>query len=710
MGGNVATTVKNGSGAADLSSAWKKANSPGSVAKDFAKKWFIDGKSTSETWGEIKQNVKATGQKVLKVLRFDWDELWDGVKKESVDKITLFWHDLTKRPLRAAKSALIGAASYVTVENVPFLRDGTTVASLTGLGVDTRLDAAEAQLREALATIGVAPDNQTGTKTQIIEVSVFGADRGCVLARAFVNMLHTKFRWVNSPTGLGYARVPIEIKFVGLFDAVSSIMENNALVSMVPHLAFVKQDHSDRKLGIPAGIECVHMLAAHELRFYQRIDSLEMTRGEQILYPGSSEDVTGGAPPGRSGLRNALARVPLREMHMRAMAAGVPLYRMERLQQEDEDLFAQFSFSPTFSSAGKSLRIDELVDAYRKRVKAYRAETGAKLKPLFLFHTKSFLWWLGRRYMDGTFWDKIEGELREKRKPYMDLYEQSLRDEAAFQDHILKHGHTPQDEQVRQQRRTLALQKRKSKADFDAMLRPFNEEYAQRPVHGIWGRLIHEAVQMRDMRDEAVRRKPYTDALKEHEESEAEFKKFQDEDFKLGPVGRHTPERDKKRVELARRKQATERRVRELQRSPESGDYAATSLTANDEYKEQLELLEVFEDGVLDRNPPPPEVVTLFDELVHDTLLTSWHDHILAHNLYFRTRAIDTFGKTDAAAEEEQKKNDEWLRKRMEQQDKMARAPHGTAGSTPGTTPAPTPAPVAGTGAGLPAAPVVRFP
>lgn len=706
MGENIAEAIKKDSGAKDLAAAWKKANDPFSTAKDFAKDWFINGKSTSETWGEIKENVKSTSTKVMKVLRFDWDELWQGIKAESVDKFKGFWYDITKRPLQAAKGAVVGAISYVTVENVPFLRDSKTVSALTGMGMDTRLDAAEAQLREALATIGVAPDNVTGTKTQRIEVSVFGADRGCVLARAFVNLINEKFRLVKSPTGLGYAGVPIEIKFVGLFDAVSSLMEKNQLVSIIPHLAFVKQDHSDRKLSIPPGIECVHMLAAHELRFYQRVDSLELTRGEQFVFPGSSEDVVGGTPPGRSGLRNALARVPLREMHMRAMAAGVPLYRMERLKHESLDLFQRFSFAPLFYSGGKPYRVDQLIDAYRKHTKSHRAETGAALKPILLAHTKTFLWWLGRRYMDGTFWDKIEGELREKRKPYTDLYEQSLRDEAAFQDHINAHGHIPQDEQAREERRALALKKRKSKADFDAILRQFNEDYAMRPVHGIWGRLIHEAVEMRDTRDEAARRKPYTDALQEQEEAEAEFKKFQEEDFRLGP-GRHTPERDKKRVELARRKQAAEKRVRELQRSSQSSDYAASRLTANEEYKEKLELLQVFEDGVLDRNSPPPEVLTLFDELVHDTLLTSWHDHILAHNLYFRTRAIDHFGETDKAAEEKQKKDDEWLRKRMEQQEKSLRPPsmpgQPKAGAVGGQ-------PQSGASAPLPEAPIVRFP
>ncbi|WP_414440766.1 hypothetical protein [Burkholderia sp. 22PA0106] len=49
----------------------------------------------------------------------------------------------------------------------------------------------------------------------------------------------------------------------------------------------------------------------------------------------------------------------------------------------------------------------------------------------------------------------------------------------------------------------------------------------------------------------------------------------------------------------------------------------------------------------------------MFDMLVHDTLLTSWQDHVLADTLYFRTRDTDTFGSTDKKAEDEQRKKDD---------------------------------------------------
>jgi hypothetical protein len=65
--------------------------------------------------------------------------------------------------------------------------------------------------------------------------------------------------------------------------------------------------------------------------------------------------------------------------------------------------------------------------------------------------------------------------------------------------------------------------------------------------------------------------------------------------------------------------------------------------------------------------------MTLFDMLVHDTLLTSWHDHILAPSLYFRTRDKDVFGSTNYAKEDKQRKRDEVTATRVEQASRESR-------------------------------------
>ncbi|WP_232231984.1 hypothetical protein [Burkholderia sp. WSM2230] len=74
---------------------------------------------------------------------------------------------------------------------------------------------------------------------------------------------------------------------------------------------------------------------------------------------------------------------------------------------------------------------------------------------------------------------------------------------------------------------------------------------------------------------------------------------------------------------------------------------------------EQVALVGAWQEGLSGKNPLPPAVMTLFDLLVHDTMLTSWHDHILSPTLYFQTRATDIFAKTDFKKEAKHRAEDE---------------------------------------------------
>ncbi len=70
---------------------------------------------------------------------------------------------------------------------------------------------------------------------------------------------------------------------------------------------------------------------------------------------------------------------------------------------------------------------------------------------------------------------------------------------------------------------------------------------------------------------------------------------------------------------------------------------------------EQELLVQAWKMGLSGKNPLPPKVMALFDLLVHDTMLTSWHDHVLSPTLYFQTRGVDMFGSTDFDAEERER-------------------------------------------------------
>lgn len=73
----------------------------------------------------------------------------------------------------------------------------------------------------------------------------------------------------------------------------------------------------------------------------------------------------------------------------------------------------------------------------------------------------------------------------------------------------------------------------------------------------------------------------------------------------------------------------------------------------------QLALANAWSDATAGKHLLPDEVMALFDLLVHDTMLTSWHDHLLSGPLYFQTRATDTFGSTDFAEEKNQRERDD---------------------------------------------------
>ncbi|PTN48839.1 hypothetical protein DAI43_27575, partial [Achromobacter xylosoxidans] len=136
--------------------------------------------------------------------------------------------------------------------------------------------------------------------------------------------------------------------------------------------------------------------AAQELRANQRVDSLEKTRGEQYLYPGSSGDVTGVSPEGSLGSRGELSRVPLRDMLNLGLCHGVGFYSMEQLFDKRALTYAKFSMAASIQDGGQTYHINELVDAYRSVVKY---EPGIDFMP----HMEVFLRWLAVRYQDPVF-------------------------------------------------------------------------------------------------------------------------------------------------------------------------------------------------------------------------------------------------------------------------------------------------------------------
>ncbi|AOI95819.1 DUF2235 domain-containing protein [Burkholderia sp. LA-2-3-30-S1-D2] len=556
-----------------------------------------------KSFKDLVDSVESAPRNIGRVLQLQRDNRWVRRGRAATRAIL---YDAKRNFLSTAQSAAKSVFFGVVIDSIPWFRDNRAVARVFGTGVQDRLVAAMKQFEKSIEDV-----KQKMPKVQRIQVSIFGADRGCVNARALANELTQRYKR-PSDTKLAYTdpkdpnqtAIPIEIKFLGLLDAVSSVMEENKLLGIVPVLGLLKQNYGDRELSVPASVQrCVHFAAAHELRFYQRLDSLEKTRGLQYLYPGTSEDITGGAPPGTLGARAELQRVVLRDMLNEAVSHGVVLDTMENLFKFKGETFAKFTLAKPISDGKTSYKIGELIDAYRQMV-PYVARLN------FVEHMQIFLRWMAVRYQSPAFratvtsrFDDLASRHRERLKERNDA-------EAAYI--ALRNQRPPAD--------SVTLGKALARWQDSVLPEMLSNRDAgvekDRPSVGVWERIQSES-------EELMRRDSQQTGL-----------------------------------------QQSANRIRKMAQEgalPWDADpeFSASMIEAWMMTPEQETLIQAWKMGLSGKNPLPPKVMALFDLLVHDTMLTSWHDHVLSSTLYFQTRAIDTFGSSDYVSEEKKRKRDE---------------------------------------------------
>ncbi|MGU7776012.1 hypothetical protein ACV229_38395 [Burkholderia sp. MR1-5-21] len=617
---------KAASGAKAVGESFVRVNTPikqadlGKRAKEVGKQ-FMEGdfslrpiEKAFEDFRKDIEHIPAQARRITNVLNASSERIWERTRATG----RLLWRNakndaktnIKGTPIKAAWAVARGLFVGLAMENVPIVRDNSVMAEAFGTGVDTRLIAAKDQFEAAYKAV-----KKQMPKVRLIEVSVFGADRGCVLARAFINDLAEKYKR-RDDTDLAIDGVSIQIKFVGLLDAVSSIMSEEAgeLIGMVPYLGMLKTSYKDRPLAIPASVQrCVHFAAAHEMRFYQRLDSLEKTRGEQFLYPGTSCDVVGGAPNGSLGFNAELMRIPLRDMLLEALKAGAVMDTMEDLRDKKPDTFWKFTIAKPITSDGKQYRIRKLVDAYNALVPR---KPGVD----FVEHSKVFMRWIAVRYQDPEFRRTMSDPVADWKRNMADADLQRKTTKSQLDWELQRQGINMSMLASRSQADQATL--RGMKAASDAAQKRYEKVLAEAPKDytTVWERLHKESEKM-------LRRASYQDGLR----------------------------------------QSAER----LRNMPDIGDSnnkaSADAVEAAMLPEAQMALITAWKEGIEGKHPLPPDVMALFDMLVHDTLLTSWQDHVLAPSLYFRTRDKDEFGSTNSAKEDKQRKKDERVAARVDQ-------------------------------------------
>lgn len=569
------------------------------------------------------QNIPRTARRIANVLDASPERIWERTKAGGVAVYRNAKTSVKGNPLKIVQSTVRQIITGIAIENVPIVRDSQVMSAYFGTGVDSRLVAAKDQLKHVVAAVKSQMAN-----IRKIEVSVFGADRGCVLARAFINDLATTYKR-RDDQDLALDGIPLEIKFVGLLDAVSSIMseEDGEIIGIIPFLGAIKPNYKDRSLAIPASVQrCVHFAAAHEMRMYQRLDSLEKTRAEQRLYPGTSSDIVGGSLNGSLGFNAELMRVPLRDMLFEALKAGSAFLDMETLAKRRPDVFSRFSIATPISYEGKQYKIKALVDAYRKVVPDTQGVN-------FLPHAQVFLRWIAVRYQDPDFRHSVTDPAIEWRKE-IEKADYDRRDASAKLDWAMmgsKRMDTPEIQKLK-----LAKQ---------AADKRYNDLWKDVPPSNyttVWQRLDKEA---KEMTGKWEKMKPEYEAQQQRRFAQSFNQKLTYTPLFLAPAFAH-------HIELK---------------------------------EDEIALVKAWQEGYAGKNALPPEVMAMFDMLVHDTLLTSWQDHVLAPSLYFRTRDKDVFGVTNYAKEDKERKSDDLTAERVEQASKQNRQWANSYKSTPPT-------------------------
>jgi len=213
--------------------------------------------------------------------------------------------------------------------------------------------------KENIVAISQRNRKEDGQRNRVIKhvwINVFGFSRGAAAARVFVHKLVNDW----APKSKIANSISYGVNFVGLFDTVASVGlpdSANGIIS-APILDGHFEWTSSGRLNIPSTVKrCVHFFSIHEQRMSFPLDTVREGDGYpqgpgrllEVAYPGVHSDVGGGYVAGeqgksREGDYDKLSRIPLHDMYIEALKAGVPLDLQEGIKGS-EDLTRDFGIS-----------------------------------------------------------------------------------------------------------------------------------------------------------------------------------------------------------------------------------------------------------------------------------------------------------------------------------------------------------------------------
>ncbi|WP_052384133.1 phospholipase effector Tle1 domain-containing protein [Litchfieldella xinjiangensis] len=289
------------------------------------------------------------------------------------------------RPWNWAKQAG-NSAVRTGVEAISPIRDNTIAANLLMSGSHTRQSAA---IRDFQKSVSDALQSSQLPLSQI-RVSVFGFDFGAAMAKAFVRELLDEI-CESGANVYRYEGVEVKVVFVGLFDCVDRTHPEMGPLDWFHPLTPVLDDGGALH---PACQRVLHLIAAHERRFYRRCRPLggQNANWREELCPGISEDIGGGLVSDEQKSSAELSRAALHRMYRQATRAGVPFPSLDFLHRKDV-MTAQL------------FELNDSIEGYSLMAMAnhYQQQTSSHRRPIaenFRFHTLIYLAWLAQRYRD----------------------------------------------------------------------------------------------------------------------------------------------------------------------------------------------------------------------------------------------------------------------------------------------------------------------
>ena len=373
----------------DASFSYRKFYASG-LGEDFSADLNVTANSAVTSFGDTASEVPAdvakeqaieSAKDVLDPRRNWWERIGRNLK------------ELLHKPLKLM-GLLKGAVIDATLEVLAPVRDNRFVAELLKTGGDTRIQGAIDFLSGEIREIESLRDRPP---LKHIELTVYGYDYGATLARAF---LHELLSREPQPAGdaYRYQGIKLTILFAGLFDGVDRSHVD------FPYLPLPLRTVLDDGGPLPDRVkQALHLVAAHERRFYRRARLLGSGKANwrEKWVPGVSEDVGGSLLPGEQKPSAELALVSLHTMYSAARHAGAPFPELDQLYEKDADTAELFVFNDHIdqvSAKGLSRHYEREAQFSLAEIKAFKPRfSGAPLRreqQLFAAHMRVYIRWL----------------------------------------------------------------------------------------------------------------------------------------------------------------------------------------------------------------------------------------------------------------------------------------------------------------------------